>query len=110
MPQEKINQLNTKFAAMQEKVDNLVCQNTKEHDAIFKKLDEIQKTLSDQSHGAEMRRSEYIECFATKKEQNAIEMRLEVLSQFYWKVIGILGAISFITSVFGENILAIIKK
>ena len=109
MPEQKINQLNTKFATMQEKVENLVCQNTKEHDALFKKLDEIQKTLSEQAHGAELRRAEYMECFATKEETNKLKDELKILSQFYWKVIGILGALSFITSVFGERILTAIK-
>lgn len=109
MPEEKINSLTTKIEVMEEKVSALRNQNTKEHDALFKKLDEIQKTLSEQAHGAELRRAEYMECFATKEETNKLKDELKILSQFYWKVIGILGALSFITSVFGERILTVIK-
>lgn len=93
MPEQKINQLNTKFATMQEKVENLVCQNTKEHDAIFTKLDEISHLINEQNCKADERRLEYSNCFATKKDLDKISLEVEKIKT---KILLGAGAVSVV--------------
>lgn len=100
----EVNALNIKLQVMENKVENLVLQNTKEHDAIFDKLDTIDKKLEEQNTKEAERNNNYIKHFVKQEDFNKLSTSVDVLNQFYWKALAVISTIILIATLFKDRL------
>ncbi len=116
-----MNSINSKVAIMEQKITDLQDRNSCEHTSLFKTLriisekqDNLEKSLQkgfeDIRVGAEVRKAEYVNLFATKDELEKTNARVNLVSNIYFGVATIVAFVWAVLSLFREDVRNFLHK